>query len=358
LRGLPQPVWAGWLWHPTKCPFKGPLTKGTPVGSKWLTLVVAGSLGVMAGVSLPSGGVVLAADDEAGAQPGNTDERRRALELLRQATDALKANRLDAARRLTRQAADLNAAYSLFDVRPEHVLAEIDRKEKSGGVIAGGLGAGPEHQVKQAPKPAAALAAVSRESADPFETPKADPSLGSASTSATAPTAKVLTSALPAIDPRSPVLPSETPPPPEQVKARAIEMLDHGLQALDEQRLDDAERYARAALALNASFSKLEYKPEYLITEVGIARARLRLDAATSSPNLTASNQAASSAATAQSAARPASQFPPEVSLAAGREVQPASTVPSGGRTFVGDVGARTLSRAVGRKRGRSGFEP
>jgi hypothetical protein len=291
------------------------------VGSKWLTLVVAGSLGVMAGVSLPSGGVVLAADNAAGTQPGNTDERRRALELLRQATDALKANRLDAARRLTQQAADLNAAYSLFDVRPEHVLAEIDRREKSGGVIAGPLGAGPEHEVKQAPKPAAALAAVSRESADPFETPKADTSLGSASTPVTAPTAKVLTSALPAIDPQS--------PPPDQVKARAIQMLDHGLQALDEQRLDDAERYARAALALNASFSKLEYKPEYLITEVGIARARQRLDGATSSPNLTASNQAASSAATAQSTARPASQFPPEVSLAAGREVQPASAVPS-----------------------------
>jgi hypothetical protein len=241
----------------------------------------------------------------------------------------LKADRLDAARRLARQAANLNAAYSLFDVRPEHVLAEIDRREKSGGAIAGALGAGPEHEVKQAPKPAAALAAGSRESADLFETPKADPTLGSANTSATAPTAKVLTSALPAIVSQSPVLSSETPPSAEQVKARAIEMLDHGLQALDEQRFDDAERYARAALALNASFSKLEYKPEYLITEVGIARARQRLDAATSSPNLTPSNQGASSATTAQSAARPASQFPPEVALAAGREVQPASAVPS-----------------------------
>jgi hypothetical protein len=69
---------------------------------------------------------------------------------------------------------------------------------------------------------------------------------------------------------------------PEQLRARAIEMLDRGLRALDEHRLDDADRYARAALALHAQFSKLEYKPEYLITEVGIAKARLRLDSLTS----------------------------------------------------------------------------
>lgn len=64
------------------------------------------------------------------------------------------------------------------------------------------------------------------------------------------------------------------------------------MQALDEHRLDDADRYARAALALHASFGKLEYKPEYLITEIGIARARARLDAATAqsaSPSQTAS---------------------------------------------------------------------
>jgi hypothetical protein len=313
---------------PARCPFEGPLTKGTPVGSKWLTLVLAGSLGIMAWLSLPSGGAVLAVDDETGAsQLGNTDERRRALELVRQATVELKANRLDAARRLARQAADLNATYSLFDVRPEHVLAEIERKEKSGGLIAGTPGSGSEHEVKQPAKPAAGLAAAAPEPADPFETLKADASAKSASSSD--PPAKVLTSALPELDHQPHVLHSETPPSHERVKARAIEILDRGLQALDERRLDDAERYARAALALNASFSRLEYKPEYLITEVGIARARLRLDAATSQPILPGSKQAASSGAIAQTAARTGAQYPPEVSLAGDRQVQPASPAPS-----------------------------
>jgi len=281
----------------------------------------------MAWLSLPSGGAVLAVDDETGASRlGNTDERRRALELVRQATVELKANRLDAARRLARQAADLNATYSLFDVRPEHVLAEIERKEKSGGLITGASGSSSEQELKQPAKPAAGLVAAAPEPADPFETLKADAS--ARSTSKSIPTAKVLTSALPELDHQPHVLPSETPPSPDRVKARAIEILDRGLQALDEQRLDDAERYARAALALNASFSRLEYKPEYLITEVGIARARVRLDAATSQPNLPGRKQAAASEAIPQTAARPGSQYPPEVSLDPDRQVQPTPPAP------------------------------
>jgi hypothetical protein len=298
------------------------------VGSKWLTLVVAGSLGVMAWLSQPSGGAALAADDETGASTlGNTEHRRRALELVRQATVELKANRLDAARRLARQAADLNASFSLFDVRPEHVLAEIERKEKSGGLIAGASGSGFEHEVKQPAKPVAGLVAAAPEPADPFETLKTDASVKSASIAD--PPSKVLTSALPELDHQPRAWPSETTPAPERVKARAIEILDRGLQALDEKRLDDAERYARAALALNAAFGQLEYKPEYLITEIGIARARLRLDAATSQPSLSGSKQAAASRAIAQTALRPGSQYPPEVSLAADRQVQSASPAPT-----------------------------
>jgi hypothetical protein len=299
----------------------------------------------MAWLSLPIGGAVLAVDDETGAsQLGNTAVRRRALELVRQAAAELKANRLDAARRLARQAADLNATYSVFDVRPEHVLAEIERKERSGGVFAGDAGNGAGRETMQVPKPAAGLVAAGPVAADPFETPKADASVKSASTAD--PPAKVLTSALPELDHQAPVMPSETLPSPEQVKARAIALLDHGLQALDEQRLDDAERCARTALALNASFGQLEYKPEYLITEVGIARARLRLDAATSQPNLPMSKQAAASGTIAQAAASKGSQYPPEVSLAADRQVQPGSPVPSAATAPPATTSAQTHSPA------------
>ena len=61
-------------------------------------------------------------------------------------------------------------------------------------------------------------------------------------------------------------------------------------------------------MALQAPFSKLEYKPEYLITEVGIARARLRLDALTS----TAAPAAQSSQYQRQVLPAPQSQPAPE----------------------------------------------
>ena len=96
------------------------------MGSKWLTLAFVGSLGLIAWLC-PAKSEVARAGDEDGSNvwPINAEERRRALELMRQATAELQANHLDAARRLAMQAAKLHATYSLFDVRPEHVLAEI-----------------------------------------------------------------------------------------------------------------------------------------------------------------------------------------------------------------------------------------
>jgi hypothetical protein len=234
----------------------------------------------MASLSPSNAGRVFADDDRpATSELGNTEERRRALDLLQQAAAELQANRFDAARRLATQAADLNATFSLFDVRPEHVLAEIERREKAAGGSGAAVNAGSEHEAVQAWKPVNGLVGTAAEAPDPFSWPQVgEPAKVGNSSAAAAETVPIAQ----ASSERRADSSSAYPTSPDRLKARAIEILDRGLQALDEKRFDDAERSARAALSLQAAWSKLEYRPEYLITEIGIARARLRLDAATS----------------------------------------------------------------------------
>jgi hypothetical protein len=259
------------------------------VKANWLTLAFVGSLGLMALVGPPSESLVFAADGEPGSSEaaGNGD-RRAALELLKQATAELQAQHLDGAKRLAQEASALNAHFSLFDVRPEHVLAEIERRERAGGpTVKETSGAAVKESrvdfkpvtqaAKAAPVATPLLAKSALIAADPFARSTAENGAPN-STSEVAPKSSAaltqLTSAPPAND----------APPTDRTKARAIEILDQGLQALDEKRIDDAERYARAALSLHAAWNKFEYKPENLITEIGIARASQRLAASQSQP--------------------------------------------------------------------------
>jgi hypothetical protein len=246
------------------------------VGSKWITLAFVSSLGLLASVCPSNTGSVLGADDEpAASEPSNSDERPRAVELLRQATIELEANRFEAARSLARQAAKLNAHFSLFDTRPEHVLAEIDRRESSG--------------VRSEP----VIVQVGA-SAEAFG-PSSDQSKGGR----TGPIAQA------SLEQSAGASPAASPPTPEQTKARAIAILDRGLQALDEKRLDDAERCARAAQALHAAWNKLEYKPENLITEVGIARASIRLAAGEAQAGSQSISQSSASPTSTGASAQP-----------------------------------------------------
>jgi hypothetical protein len=137
------------------------------VKSNWLTFVGVGSLGLMAALGLANGRIAPAGDDPTSKILGDTTERRQAQDLLRQATAALRANRLDEARKLATHASDLNATYSLFDVRPEHILAEVERREQSGGVAPKpATAAAPE--AAPAPKPTSALTSTGDQSSDPF----------------------------------------------------------------------------------------------------------------------------------------------------------------------------------------------
>src|SRR5580704_14069922 len=146
--------------------------------SKWLTLLFVSSLGPMVWLC-PSSDALGFADDggPTGYELEGAEVRRRALLLLRQATVEMQANRWDAARSLAKQAANLNATYSLFDVRPEHVFAEIERKERSAGAIVRGSVADPEHPVVQTLKPKASLVAAAAPLAGtpPAVAPPSDP---------------------------------------------------------------------------------------------------------------------------------------------------------------------------------------
>ena len=58
------------------------------------------------------------------------------------------------------------------------------------------------------------------------------------------------------------------PNPGRSHKARAIELLDRGLLALDEKRFDDAEQFARQAAQLHVAWDKYDYRPENLLDEI------------------------------------------------------------------------------------------
>lgn len=139
-----------------------------------------------------------------------SDNQRLAQELLRQAMVELDAKHFDTARRLARRAAVFGGSSGAAGFHPEQILTEIDRRERGDQVV-----------VRRA--------------------------------SATAPAA-----AAPDVRP--------------QIKARAIELLNRGILALDEKRYGDAEQCAHLAAELHATWEQYDYKPASLLEDIQRAR--------------------------------------------------------------------------------------
>ena len=162
--------------------------------SKWHTLAVIGSLGFFASWNAvaddtsptnwtdPSAARAAARSSSAAANPGTgaPESHRIVDELVRQALVELDANRFDTARRLAQRAAAISAATGIVSTRPEQLIAEIDRKQRRSAVVI----------------PTAARRAEAA--------------------------------------PRS----------ERSHKAEAIQLLDHGIMALDQKRFDEAENCA------------------------------------------------------------------------------------------------------------------
>ena len=180
---------------------------------KWHTLLVVGSLGIFAGARnmmaddnmsaawQPATGLTPAAASANVSFAGKvTDSQRQAQELVRQALVEMDANRFASARQLARRAAAMDAGGGKSGIRPDQLLAEIDRREREAAAIPRGQSRGHSY------------------------------------------------------------------------KAQAIELLDHGLTALEEKRYEDAEQFARQASQLPATWDKYDYRPQDLLQEIRKSR--------------------------------------------------------------------------------------
>lgn len=236
--------------------------------STWLTLGLLVSLELF-GSPTAARSADLPGDDSAAAKIADTPSRQRAQELLRQATAELNLNHFAAARRLALQAAEIDAPYGLFDARPEHVLAAIDRKEHSFAVVET---PGARSDAAAPQTPAAVKAAAGATPARPDAQVQGKPA-------ATVPVASVPAATATAASSRHSALVANV----GDAKSRAIELLDKGLLALDQKRFDDAERFAHQAAALSVKWARYDYRPENLLDEVRAQRGASILGAETPS---------------------------------------------------------------------------
>ncbi len=142
---------------------------------------------------------------------GRPESHRIVDELVRQALVELDANRFDTARRLAQRAAAISAATGIVSTRPEQLIAEIDRKQQRANVVI----------------PTAARRAEAA--------------------------------------PRS----------ERSHKAEAIQLLDHGIMALDQKRFEEAENFARQAAQLPVNWDRFDYRPENLLEDIRRERPAL-----------------------------------------------------------------------------------
>lgn len=267
--------------------------KGISVRSKWHTLAVVGSLGLFASWN------AVADDtsptnwtDPSAARPaarssattntgsGATEGHRIVDELVRQALVELDVNRFDTARRLAQRAAAISAACGIVSTRPEQLIAEIDRKQQRAGVVI----------------PTAARRA-------------------------------------------------EAAPRPERShKAEAIQLLDHGIMALDQKRFDEAENFARQAAQLPVSWDRFDYRPENLLEDIrrerpAVANAASATPAGDAPFNVHPSAAESASPMTAWSGQPPAAATPASYQTAA-------PTAPSIAQTPVAAANANAAGRS------------
>jgi len=227
---------------------------------KWITLAVVSVLGAFVlGRGTP-------ADDnsfETSSLPtrAGSGDRSRAQDLVRQARVELQANRLDAARRLAKEAAAVGATFGLFDVRPEHVLAEIERRERNGvGSSNPSIADSTRNSTLSSEEIPAAPKATARTTS--LTTAVRTASNGDSSTNPADPSHAFESPETVPVQPKEPVVAAR------DGKARAIELLDRGLLALDEKRWDEAERLARQAAQLHVKWDQYDYRPENLLDEI------------------------------------------------------------------------------------------
>lgn len=201
--------------------------------SKSFTFALAASLGVFGSAGRPcladgngldrSSDLLIPAD---GAQAPRSPQQKRADEYLAKAQAELEAGHFDTARRLAKEAAKMDVTFGLFDMRPEHLLAEIDRRERSPhpfNRVVGNRKVGAPRSLNSAVQSTSAGRMIRSSSSD-------------------------------------------------NLKAQAIGLLDKGLLALEQKRFDDADRLARSASEMGVVWNQGDYRPENLLADITAQR--------------------------------------------------------------------------------------
>ena len=165
-------------------------------------------------------------DENLAATSKKTDEtaslKERALMLLAEAREDLKAGLLEDAKRRALEANELGASYGVLEERPEHVLADIDRKMKTTTLLR-----------NPGSKVATQSAADFAPAAEPAQT-----ATGNANESAAS------------------------------KKARAVELLKQARADLDAGQLDSAKKKAEQAQELRVAFKLWEDMPEVVLNDI------------------------------------------------------------------------------------------
>lgn len=157
--------------------------------------------------------------------PGNADPATRkaiADRLLAEARDHVAAGNLEAARQRAMQAKEMRVAFSAFDLRPEHVLAEVERRTPASPV-----------------GPSEALVA----GLNGFETPTVTPAANS-------------------------VPPTQAEPETKTDKARAQELLAFARGALQRGDVTEAQQLALEASRLDVTYTLIDDRPELVLSAV------------------------------------------------------------------------------------------
>ena len=156
------------------------------------------------------------------AVPADADPATRkaiADRLLAEARDHVAAGNLEAARQRAKQAADMQVAYSVYDLRPEHVLAEVERRTPAAP-------AGPSDEL---------IANLNG-----FEAPKSTV--------------------------QSP--PVQAAPESKSDKARAEELLSFARGALQRGDVTEARQLALEASRLDVTYSLIDDRPELVLAAI------------------------------------------------------------------------------------------
>ncbi len=224
--------------------------------------------------------VAAVTEEPAGGTSGDLLRKRQAQRLVAEARQALAGGNLPLARSRALQARQLNAAWGLWDDRPEHVINEIDKLDRTQTFAAGAAPAAasrPESDAADAaPKPAAGLLKQARLAMDAGDLARAkqlseQAAAGGEEFGMFEDSPELVQrdlERLAAADPAGDELFGGAPAEQSPAAAQARQLLRDAREAMAKGRLSAAREKATQAKNLNVSYGLLDDRPELVLHEL------------------------------------------------------------------------------------------